>query len=185
MSICFGFGSLVFFQATVWDPTSVDLVLRFFLWFSSLLAVIGIISWNLLFIQTFFIDSFHLCFIRQENYFPSWMFWMSLFLSFYYNKSCIVFTTVMSVKFFPKTCQFTSVLLYLVSPVRPVIVEIPHFAALRGTERELVILRSETGESWREHHCDFTEEELNQILNGMDESKDVFSAAGTSACLTP
>lgn len=53
---------------------------------------------------------------------------------------------------------------------RPVIVEIPHFAALRGTERELVILRSETGESWREHHCDFTEEELNQILNGMDES---------------
>ncbi len=49
--------------------------------------------------------------------------------------------------------------------------EIPHFAALRGTERELVILRSETGESWREHHCDFTEEELNQILNGMDESK--------------
>ncbi|XP_061883256.1 ankyrin-2-like isoform X6 [Entelurus aequoreus] len=54
----------------------------------------------------------------------------------------------------------------------PVIVEIPHFAALRGTERELVILRSETGENWREHHCDFTEEELNQILNGMDEKLD-------------
>uniref|UniRef100_A0A8C0Y978 Ankyrin 2a, neuronal n=1 Tax=Cyprinus carpio carpio TaxID=630221 RepID=A0A8C0Y978_CYPCA len=54
----------------------------------------------------------------------------------------------------------------------PVIVEIPHFAALRGTERELVILRSETGESWREHHCEHTEEELNQILNGMDEELD-------------
>uniref|UniRef100_A0A8C7Z6L8 Ankyrin 2a, neuronal n=1 Tax=Oryzias sinensis TaxID=183150 RepID=A0A8C7Z6L8_9TELE len=54
----------------------------------------------------------------------------------------------------------------------PVIVEIPHFAALRGTERELVILRSETGENWKEHHCDFTEEELNQILNGMDEKLD-------------
>ncbi|XP_077462009.1 uncharacterized protein ank2a isoform X5 [Stigmatopora argus] len=54
----------------------------------------------------------------------------------------------------------------------PVIVEIPHFAALRGTERELVILRSEAGENWREHHCDFTEEELNQILNGMDEKLD-------------
>ncbi|XP_026123078.1 ankyrin-3-like isoform X13 [Carassius auratus] len=53
-----------------------------------------------------------------------------------------------------------------------VIVEIPHFAALRGTERELVILRSETGESWREHHCEHTEEELNQILNGMDEELD-------------
>lgn len=54
---------------------------------------------------------------------------------------------------------------------RPVIVEIPHFAALRGDERELVILRSETGESWREHHCEHTEEELNQILNGMDEGE--------------
>uniref|UniRef100_A0A668UEU8 Ankyrin 2 n=1 Tax=Oreochromis aureus TaxID=47969 RepID=A0A668UEU8_OREAU len=51
----------------------------------------------------------------------------------------------------------------------PVIVEIPHFAALRGKERELVILRSETGESWKEHHCEHTQEELNQILNGMDE----------------
>lgn len=61
--------------------------------------------------------------------------------------------------------------LSLSSHFRPVIVEIPHFAALRGTERELVILRSETGESWKEHHCDFTEEELNQILNGMDESR--------------
>ncbi|XP_056128281.1 ankyrin-2b isoform X6 [Rhinichthys klamathensis goyatoka] len=54
----------------------------------------------------------------------------------------------------------------------PVIVEIPHFAALRGKERELVILRSETGESWKEHHCEHTEEELNQILNGMDEGLD-------------
>ncbi|XP_051785711.1 ankyrin-2 isoform X18 [Erpetoichthys calabaricus] len=54
----------------------------------------------------------------------------------------------------------------------PVIVEIPHFAALRGKERELVILRSETGESWKEHQCEFTEEELNEILNGMDEELD-------------
>ncbi|XP_041118623.1 ankyrin-2-like isoform X11 [Polyodon spathula] len=54
----------------------------------------------------------------------------------------------------------------------PVIVEIPHFAALRGKERELVVLRSETGESWKEHHCEFIEEELNEILNGMDEELD-------------
>ncbi|XP_035849604.1 ankyrin-2b isoform X4 [Sander lucioperca] len=54
----------------------------------------------------------------------------------------------------------------------PVIVEIPHFAALRGKERELVILRSEGGESWKEHHCEHTQEELNQILNGMDEELD-------------
>lgn len=57
------------------------------------------------------------------------------------------------------------------SPSSPVIVEIPHFAALRGKERELVILRSETGESWKEHHCEHTQEELNQILNGMDEGQ--------------
>ncbi|XP_072574842.1 uncharacterized protein [Paramormyrops kingsleyae] len=54
----------------------------------------------------------------------------------------------------------------------PVVVEIPHFAALRGRERELVILRSETGESWKEHHCEYTEEELNEILNGTDEELD-------------
>ncbi|XP_048851670.1 ankyrin-2-like isoform X2 [Brienomyrus brachyistius] len=54
----------------------------------------------------------------------------------------------------------------------PVVLEIPHFAALRGAERELVTLRSETGENWREHHCEHTEEELNQILNGMDEELD-------------
>ncbi|KAM9237224.1 ankyrin-2 isoform 2-T2 [Dugong dugon] len=54
----------------------------------------------------------------------------------------------------------------------PVIVEIPHFAALRGKERELVVLRSENGDSWKEHYCDYTEEELNEILNGMDEVLD-------------
>lgn len=47
--------------------------------------------------------------------------------------------------------------------------EIPHFAALRGKERELVILRSENGDSWKEHFCEYTEDELNEILNGMDE----------------
>ncbi|XP_069487124.1 ankyrin-2 isoform X40 [Ambystoma mexicanum] len=56
----------------------------------------------------------------------------------------------------------------------PVIVEIPHFAALRGKERELVILRSETGESWKEHYCEHTEDELNEILNGMDEVLDTY-----------
>ncbi|XP_059699626.1 ankyrin-2 isoform X12 [Haemorhous mexicanus] len=60
------------------------------------------------------------------------------------------------------------------SPIHsgPVIVEIPHFAALRGKERELVILRSENGDSWKEHFCEYTEDELNEILNGMDEVLD-------------
>ncbi|XP_039702828.1 ankyrin-2 isoform X7 [Pteropus medius] len=54
----------------------------------------------------------------------------------------------------------------------PVIVEIPHFAALRGKERELVVLRSENGDSWKEHLCDCTEDELNEVLNGVDEVLD-------------
>uniref|UniRef100_UPI00358F3C47 ankyrin-2-like n=1 Tax=Myxine glutinosa TaxID=7769 RepID=UPI00358F3C47 len=54
----------------------------------------------------------------------------------------------------------------------PVIVEIPHFASLRHVERELIVLRSETGETWREHQYEATQEELNQILNGMDEELD-------------
>ncbi|XP_053514092.1 ankyrin-2 isoform X13 [Artibeus jamaicensis] len=54
----------------------------------------------------------------------------------------------------------------------PVVVEIPHFAALRGKERELVVLRSENGDGWKEHCCEHTEDELNEVLNGMDEVLD-------------
>jgi len=51
----------------------------------------------------------------------------------------------------------------------PVIVEIPHFGSLRGKERELIMLRSENGETWKEHHYDCKTEDLNELLNGMDE----------------
>ncbi|XP_056101858.1 ankyrin-3 isoform X8 [Rhinichthys klamathensis goyatoka] len=54
----------------------------------------------------------------------------------------------------------------------PVIVEIPHFGSLRGKERELIMLRSENGESWKEHHYDCKTEDLNELLNGMDEELD-------------
>lgn len=77
----------------------------------------------------------------------------------------------MSIRFFYLHMQIIFFLMNILCVYRPVIVEIPHFAALRGSERELVVLRSETGESWREHHCEHTEEELNQILNGMDEGQ--------------
>ena len=40
----------------------------------------------------------------------------------------------------------------------PVVIEIPHFASLRGREREIMILRSENGETWREHVVDASEE---------------------------
>ncbi|XP_072413987.1 ankyrin-3 isoform X6 [Chiloscyllium punctatum] len=54
----------------------------------------------------------------------------------------------------------------------PVIVEIPHFGSMRDKERELIVLRSENGEVWKEHQYDCKEQELNEILNGMDEELD-------------
>ncbi|XP_062234953.1 ankyrin-3-like isoform X6 [Platichthys flesus] len=54
----------------------------------------------------------------------------------------------------------------------PVIVEIPHFGSMRGTERELILLRSENGETWKEHLYDCKNDDLNQLLNGMDEELD-------------
>lgn len=47
--------------------------------------------------------------------------------------------------------------------------EIPHFGSMRGQERELIILRSENGESWKEHLYDSKTDDLVQLLAGMDE----------------
>ncbi|XP_032357609.1 ankyrin-3 isoform X45 [Etheostoma spectabile] len=54
----------------------------------------------------------------------------------------------------------------------PVIVEIPHFGSMRGQERELILLRSENGESWKEHLYDYKSDGLSQLLSGMDEELD-------------
>ncbi|XP_016307407.1 ankyrin-1-like isoform X2 [Sinocyclocheilus anshuiensis] len=51
----------------------------------------------------------------------------------------------------------------------PVIVEIPHFAAVGRGDRELVVLRSENGSVWKEHRNRYGDEVLETILNGMDE----------------
>jgi hypothetical protein len=48
---------------------------------------------------------------------------------------------------------------------RPVIIEVPHFASLRGKEREIVILRSDNGDTWREHTLDASEEAVQDVLN--------------------
>nr|CAD7409437.1 unnamed protein product [Timema poppensis] len=47
----------------------------------------------------------------------------------------------------------------------PVIIEVPHFASLRGKEREIVVLRSDNGDSWREHTLDASEEAVQDVLN--------------------
>uniref|UniRef100_A0AAY4EWW3 Ankyrin 3a n=1 Tax=Denticeps clupeoides TaxID=299321 RepID=A0AAY4EWW3_9TELE len=54
----------------------------------------------------------------------------------------------------------------------PVIVEIPHFGSMRGKERELIVLRSDNGDMWKEHHYDWCTEDLASLLNGMNEELD-------------
>ncbi|KAL9697656.1 hypothetical protein quinque_001097 [Culex quinquefasciatus] len=55
----------------------------------------------------------------------------------------------------------------------PVIMEVPHFASLRGKEREIVILRSDNGETWREHNIDMSEEIVHDVLNDCFEPEDL------------
>lgn len=59
----------------------------------------------------------------------------------------------------------------IICPCRPVIIEVPHFASLRGKEREIVILRSDNGDTWREHTIEATEEAIHQALNGSFEGE--------------
>ncbi|XP_075931936.1 uncharacterized protein ank3a [Anarhichas minor] len=54
----------------------------------------------------------------------------------------------------------------------PVIVEIPHFGSMRGKERELIVLRSDNGDTWKEHQSDARPEDLFELLTGMDEELD-------------
>lgn len=55
---------------------------------------------------------------------------------------------------------FFKILIY-----RPVILEVPHFASLRGKQREIVVLRSDNGETWREHTLENSEEAIQDVLN--------------------
>ena len=48
--------------------------------------------------------------------------------------------------------------------IGPVIMEVPHFASLRGKEREIVILRSDNGETWREHQVENSDEIIHDTL---------------------
>lgn len=44
-------------------------------------------------------------------------------------------------------------------------IEVPHFASLRGSEREIVILRSDNGEAWREHTVEASDDVVQEILS--------------------
>lgn len=55
------------------------------------------------------------------------------------------------------------------------IIEVPHFASTRGKEREITILRSDTGESWREHTLEASEEAVQEVLNESFEGEGNFN----------
>ena len=64
------------------------------------------------------------------------------------NKDCLYLDRCTKYIFFfrviemgPSTAQFKV----------PVLLEVPHFASVRGGERELIVLRCDDGETWREH----------------------------------
>ncbi|KER22832.1 hypothetical protein T265_14770, partial [Opisthorchis viverrini] len=46
----------------------------------------------------------------------------------------------------------------------PILIEVPHIASLRNREREIVILRSETGSSWKEHPLEATDSAVRDAL---------------------
>ena len=50
----------------------------------------------------------------------------------------------------------------------PVLIEVPHFASLRGKEREIIILRSDSGEVWREHLFDADEQLIDSIIGSAE-----------------
>lgn len=52
----------------------------------------------------------------------------------------------------------------------PVVIEVPHFASLRNQEREIIILRSDNGQVWREHMSDhFDQKSVESIIRLADE----------------
>ncbi|XP_049528436.1 uncharacterized protein LOC119435128 isoform X41 [Dermacentor silvarum] len=55
----------------------------------------------------------------------------------------------------------------------PVILEVPHFASLRGKEREISILRSDNGETWKEHTLEASEEAVQEVLNESFEGEEL------------
>ena len=55
--------------------------------------------------------------------------------------------------------------------------EVPHFASLRGKEREVVILRSDDGESWCEHTLEATEDAIAEALNGSIQGEGEFMSS--------
>ncbi|XP_055383981.1 ankyrin-3 isoform X2 [Condylostylus longicornis] len=60
----------------------------------------------------------------------------------------------------------------------PVIIEVPHFGSLRDKEREIVILRSDNGETWREHTLianHTNDDTVRDVLNEIEQTGDALN----------
>ncbi|XP_065160043.1 ankyrin-3-like isoform X3 [Atheta coriaria] len=55
----------------------------------------------------------------------------------------------------------------------PVIIEVPHFASLRGKQREIIVLRSENGETWKEHTLEANETAVQDVLQQSFEGEEL------------
>lgn len=53
-------------------------------------------------------------------------------------------------------------------------IEVPNFGSLRGSEREIVILRSDNGETWREHTVEVTDEVVKDILGANFDKEGIY-----------
>lgn len=51
----------------------------------------------------------------------------------------------------------------------------PHFASLRGKRREIIVLRSDNGETWKEHTLEANEEAIQDVLNHSFEGEGEFA----------
>ena len=66
---------------------------------------------------------------------------------------------------------YSGVVCLSVCVVRPVILEVPHFASLRGVEREITVLRSDNGHTWREHTEIASERSVHDLLRSSFEGE--------------
>ncbi|KAH8865544.1 Ankyrin-3 [Schistosoma japonicum] len=55
----------------------------------------------------------------------------------------------------------------------PILIEVPHIASIRGREREIIVIRSETGNSWKEHTLVATEQAVNDSMSEAFDSSDL------------
>lgn len=60
--------------------------------------------------------------------------------------------------------------------------QVPHFASLRGKEREIIIMRSDDGEKWREHSLEATEEAVQEVLQESFDGEGTFGVNSKDYC---